>query len=92
MNSPPHTEGLCDWCFEPLGQGAAEFNNGVGHNACAQYAYDSVMGPDALPWRPERRWHRADPMLDFLQRLGCEAAKLGIDPHAFARAVERAAR
>jgi hypothetical protein len=86
---PPLTQDVeCDWCRWPLGREVVEWNNGRGHDACARYAYECVMGPDALPWRPDRGWRRDEAR--FLERLGYEAAKLGINPRRLATAVARA--
>jgi hypothetical protein len=83
---------LCAWCFEPLGRVVVELNSGVGHPHCAEHVYHAVEGPDALPWRPQRQWYRENQKEAFLERLGREAVRLGIDPHKLAAAVRRAGR
>jgi hypothetical protein len=87
----PHSQGLCDWCFEGLSERAVEFNGGVGHPACAEHAYNIILGPWAIPWHP-RRFQRQDPLIPFCERLGREAARLGIDIQKLATAVGRASR
>jgi hypothetical protein len=89
---PQVHDGLCDWCLDPLGDQAVELNGGIGHPRCAEWVWHAIEGADALPWRPQRQWFRQDPLIPFLERLGREAARLGIDPHKLAAAVERASR
>jgi hypothetical protein len=86
MNAPDR-DGLCDWCLEPLGEAATELNGGIGHPRCAEWVWRVVEGPDALPWRPHQQWPREDPLIPFLERLGREAARLGIDCQKLAVAV-----
>jgi hypothetical protein len=83
-------DGLCDWCLEPLGDIATELNGGIGHPECAQFVWDAIEGPGALPWRPQWQWHRESEWQAFLRRLGAAAVRHGIDPHKLARALQEA--
>ena len=68
---------LCAWCRDELGEVADEFNGAVGHPECARHAYEIIAGPDPMPW-PRRRHYRDRDIVPFLERLGGEAARLGI--------------
>jgi hypothetical protein len=81
---------LCAWCFRELGDVADSFNGGVGHPECVACAYQTVVGPDGPPWARPIRLYREPPALRFLERLGCEAVKVGIDRQKLALAISRA--
>jgi hypothetical protein len=88
---PPPPD-LCAWCFEPLGAEAHEVNGGFGHPKCAEYVFCIVEGPDAPPYRPQRRFYTESGWNDFLRRLGAAAVRHGIDTDRLARAFEEARR
>jgi hypothetical protein len=92
MSAPHH--GRCDWCRDPLGDVADEFNGGIGHPECAAWVCEQLAGPDAMPMLPPRRFYRdrVDPIIPFLERLGRESVRLGLDPQKIAAAVSRARR
>jgi hypothetical protein len=81
---------LCAWCFEQLGDQRSDFNGGVGHPECARYAYECVIGYDAMPWPiPEPSVYES---ATFLRSLAREAGRLGIEGQKLAQAIERARR
>jgi hypothetical protein len=92
--SAPHARGLCSWCFRDLGDVVEEFNGGVGHPECVAWAWETIAAgdPDALPYARPRRLYRQDGARAFIQRLGLEASRLGIDPQRLRTAIEKAAR
>jgi hypothetical protein len=91
MNAP-HTRGECDWCRWPLGNEGIAWNGGVGHAECVAWVEAIVLGDDAAPSLLHVHHHlrREDPVLDFVARLGREAARLGIDRRRLAAAIMRA--
>jgi hypothetical protein len=91
INGKPMPKGECPWCFEPLGELRSEFNGGIGHPECTRFAYEALAGDEAMPWPiAEPSSYRVGGFGDFLERLGLEAARLGINPHKLATAVMRA--
>jgi hypothetical protein len=88
--SAPHTRGECDWCREALGDVVELFNGGLGHPACVAYAHQTVVGPDGPPWARPQRLYRQDPTIALFERLGFEAARVGIDRQKLALAISRA--
>lgn len=88
IDQSPGPPGLCAWCFEKLGDQRSDFNGGTGHPECTRFAYQCAAGDDAMPWPiPEPSVYES---VEFLQRLGREAAKLGLDPDKLVTAVLRA--
>jgi hypothetical protein len=80
--------GICAWCFEPVGDQRSELNGGIGHPECTRHVWDCMVGDDAMPWPiPEPSTYES---VEFLQRLGREAAKLGIDRNKLTTAILRA--
>jgi hypothetical protein len=91
MTAPaPHTRGECDWCREPLGNVADEWNGGFGCPECVAQVARDVFPDGPGPYIHRRRFYRADPGVAFLERLAYEAVLLGIDTQKLATAVKRA--
>jgi hypothetical protein len=76
----------------PLNGDAVAWNQGIGHSACVNFMHDLITDgaedAELLPW-PEQLT-REDPTVAFLERLGREAGRLGIDRQTLAAAIERA--
>jgi hypothetical protein len=83
----------CAWCFESLGDVVDEFNSGYGHEECVRWVAELLAGPDSMPMPSPRRFYRdRRDAVAFLERLGHEAARLGLDSQVLAEAVSRALR
>jgi hypothetical protein len=90
MSALAHTRGQCDWCRWPLSDVAEEWAGGIGHPECVAGVERAVF-PDAPgPYVHRRRFHRADPLHTFLERLGRAAVKHRVDARRLNRAIEEA--
>jgi hypothetical protein len=86
---PPNTQDLCAYCLWPMQGDKILFNGAYGHARCVAEHERLILGDDAGPgllehldWLEERA--------AFLDRLGYEAAELGMDTDMLALAVARA--
>ena len=88
---PPHQRGLCDWCFERLGDSCVEWNAGRGHPECALNA-ETLVFPEGIPpvYLTRRQWFPVDPLPPFLELLGQVAARRGLDRRELAAAIREA--
>jgi hypothetical protein len=87
----PNDEGLCDCCFWPLAGDKVWHNGGYAHARCAAEHERLILGADAMPGLLEHL-DELDAHRAFLERLGAETGKLGIDRQQLALAIGRASR
>ena len=77
-------KGLCAYCYRPVGALSERRAGAVACRACADFL---AVELDGVP--ESQREQAMDP---FLERLGAEAVRVGIDPRKLSIAVGRAGR
>jgi hypothetical protein len=85
----PNEEGLCAYCMWPMQGDQVWFNGCLAHCRCAAEHEALILGDDAGPGLLEHL-DAMEERAAFIERLGREAAALGLDYQLLAQAVIRA--